>query len=418
MIQALYGDFLNRHCKGISPPGVQRLTVLLAGYLCRVTKSSRLMKYAKELGIEDEFRNFRRRLDGNPYSSSRMWRAVWWVMAGGSYSRALKRYEILASDVEWVMAFLSRKRLAMVEQAAAGDWLKKADYDGIEREVLSMKPFCQRFAAKKMSFLVKYDPSLTLADLENEMVAAGLSAAYRSDHRTDNLIYLRNIAWRSAKNHAVSIIKFHTTKARQRIERKQQTVQMETIIKIYSRTHCWKCKEPSEEALCSTCSAGIMASKVKRKKWAGRKENAHKFMERGATSIEIKAGPHKVDQFVTTTAFLDAPVKLSLNTSDAKDTTLLDIIADRTIDHLYTSPETSDLIHDLYGQPPKVQQVCAVILGKKDPDFDAWLVERHGDRAEGLRDKKLTAEACEFYGLSRHKLRVAMAPLLGVQHHA
>lgn len=418
MIQALYIEFLKRHCRSLSAPQVQRLTTSLAGYICRVTKSSRLMKCAKELGIEDDFRDFRRRLDGNPYASSRMWRAVWAVMGGGSYSKALRRYEILAQDIEWVMAHLSSKRLAMVEQAAAQDWLRRPDYEGIEREVLSMKPFCQRFAAKKMTFLVKYDPSLTLCDLESEMVAAGLSAAYRSDHRTDNLVWLRNIAWRSAKNHAVSIIKHHTTKARQRIERKQQTVQMETTIKHYTRTHCWKCKEPSEEALCSMCSAGIMASKIKREKWDGRRENAHKFMEHGAHTIEIKAGPHKLDQFVTTTAFLDAPVKNGGNNGEGGEVTLLDLISDRTIDHLYTSPETTDLVHDLCGQPQKVQQVCAVILGKKDPEFDAWLVERHGDRAEGLRDKKLTAEACEFYGLSRHKLRVAMAPLLGVEHHA
>ena len=407
MIQALFDEFLAHHCGCIPPDDVQRLTTALCGYLSRVVRSGRLMRLAKELDIESEFFDLRKRLDGNPYSSSRIWRAVW-LNLRGCPRKAVRRYEIQPDDMDWVISNLTVKQTKQIERLAKDDWLQMPDYAGIEREVLSMAPYCQRYA-KKLSFIVKYDPSLTLADFEHDMLAAGLSAAYRSDNRTENLVWLRNIAWRSAKNHAVSIIKYHTTKGRQRIERHEKSIEMSSNVTVYRRSTCWRCKLPAMEALCAKCSDEIKQSKAETERWSDHNESPKKFMTTRANVTVEPVAHQSTEGFRGTITYLDAPLR-----TDDGEATLLDMTADHVGPTSYGSAETADLVHDIRHQPAAVQSVCAVILGGKDAAFESWLAERHGSKASKLRDRKLTSEACEFYGIPRYKLRAAMAPLLGV----
>jgi ribosomal protein L11 len=409
MILELYGEFLARHCSTMSSDDVQRLTTSLCGYLSRAGKAGRLRRLAKEFDLEDEVLHLRRKLDGNPYASSCLWRAVW-LNFRGHPGKAIRKYKIKAEDLEWVIANLSVKHIRKIEELSAGDWLRMPDYDGIRREVLSMAPYCQRYV-KRLSFIVKYDPGLTLEDFINDMLAAGLSAAYRSDHRTTDLVWLRNIAWCSAKNHAVSIIKHHTTKGRQRIERHEQGVAVQTKITTYQRSACWRCKHPSTSAVCQPCATEIKTSKDEATKWKSKSENASSFIKKRA-SVSVKTCEVTPDEgFISTMAYLDAP--LGRQTEDG-NATLLDAKADHISPTTYVSPETADLVHDLRRQPEAVQRVCAAILGDRDDAFESWLVARHGKGALSIRDRKLTSEACEFYGIPRSKLRTVMAPILGV----
>jgi hypothetical protein len=401
MIRSLYDEFIAHHCGHLRHDDVDRLTGALCAYLARAIRAAHLMRVAKKLEVDREFREFRRRIDGNPYASSRLWRACWTTI-NGQPNRALQRYDVEAEDVEWVLASMPVSHLMRIEEAAAGEWIERPDYLAIQREVMSMEPYCKRYV-KKLKFIAKYDPAMTLTDFEHDMLAAGLAAAYRSDHRTTDLTWLRNIAWRSATNYAVSIIKHHTTKARQRIERQQRVVAVETEVKVYRRTMCMACAQPSQTALCSDCAA----SPTKRAP-----EDHGTFIATRSASSKIKAGPHRCDDFHSTTSFLSTP----LRTKDGL--TLMDVAANSEVDTCAINASTADLVHDLSGQPIEVQRVCAIILGGSDAAFDAWLRERHGQNAGFLRDRRLTAEACEYYGVTRRRLQRAMAPILGVEAHA
>lgn len=408
MIEGLYNQFLVQHCQDVSPEAVRRLTAKLAGYLCHVTRVIPMMRYAKGLGLDLPFRELRKKIDGNPYTSSRLWRAVWGVLSGKPHRRTTRRYEVDSNDVDWLLSVLPIKSLRKIVERAAGGF--REPYPDLERTILSMRPYCRQWINSNMPFLRSYDPSLSIEDFENDMMAAALRSAYMSDGRAESLTHLRNIAWNSAKNSAVSIIKHHQTKGRRRLIHTKRPV-MQSTVRLFSRTHCWRCKEPSEEALCGPCTTQIMSSEIKGMKWSTKRESPEAFMGYSAEIIIDSGAQQWEDEYHRTTTSLDAAIP-----HQDDDLTLFDLLHDSPSP--LESQQTADLIRDLTKQSQPIQHVCAVVLGLEDPAFEGWLAARYGVSTQDLKDKRLVHEACTFFGVTQRRLRKTLAPILGVENHA
>ena len=375
MIRGLYEEFLVQNCLHLPPDSVQHLTSDLAAYLCRTIRAAKLMSTAKLYGVDEEFRTLRRRLDSNPQTSSRTWRAAWLAVLGAP-NKALREYRIDADDLEWLLGNLTVKRTRQMAELASGPWIRKPDYAGIEKEILSTRPFVRSFVAGNMKFLAEYDPGLSVADFEQDMFCAGLSAAYRSDGRTSDLVYIRNIAFRSAKNHGVSVIKHHTTQSRQRIVRQSKTLTTSTMVRYVK----------PDQATKTVCLDTFKTA---------------------ASKTVVENCVQSTDNFRSTMTYLDAVV------SEDSSMSMVDNLPDSSDG--FGRPDMSDLTRDIGRQHPSVQQVCGAILGhREDPLFSSWLRGRYGEKAESLRVTRLAKEACEFYGVPPQHLQRAMAPVLGV----
>ncbi len=383
MIQNMLEKFLAEHCGHLSAATAQSLTTMLASYVSRNTSSKVLMDYAKSLDLIDQVRELRRHFDGNPYSSSRLWRAVWLRLNGTRTQAAASTYKVAVDDVDWALGNMSSRQIRVLSERADNEWIRHPDYEGIVNEILSTLPYCRKFV-NQLSFVIKYDPAFTLKDLEREMFNAGLSAAFRSDHRTTDLVHLRNIAWKSATNCANSIIKHETTQGRQRCVRIRSEAR-ESVVNIFRRT-----SQENPNAGPST-------------------EDIEDFLKGFTAPTDVQKFQLSKSVFTSTTTYLETPVGKDGNTS-----TLGDIIEDGNARCRIMAPGTAELVHDLAKQPESIQKICAVILGDEDPCFDQWLQEHYGKRAGQLKDKKIVTEACKFYGISRQDLQAAVGPMLGV----
>ena len=400
MLLRRWDEFVALNLDLLRPNSIQSLTNHLAQYLVRLTTARQLNRYTRTLGIESQMREFRRGLDHNPRHSSMLWRACWATLLGLEQRRICRRYGIESEETEWLLSALTTQQIESLELMVQKPWIQKPNHAAIQEAVLSTKPYCRDFVARKMTFLVRYDLGISAEDLEHEMLAAGLSAAYRSDGRTRDVVHLRNIAWRSAKNYAISHIKHHTTQSRQRIVRIRKTLEANGPIHHYQRTHCRVCGEPSEQAVCGGCTVRLVrtpGSKLVR-------EKPKRFMRRSANVTLVEGAPQTQDQFRSTVSSIDSPLR---TTETDQAVTLLDRLSAPTY-----ATDMADLVHDLRKQPIAIQLVCGAVLGNPEERFDQWLRLRYGDKGQNMQPKRYAHAACEFYGISPEQLRSQVLPIL------
>lgn len=375
MIQASFAQFLAEHCPHMGDQQSQQLATRVAGYLSRTVRSDRLILLGRELEIGKPLAELRRGYEFNPYFTSMLWRAIWTLISGESQDvgAVCRSYNVEPDDVTWVISHMSRAQLQRCKELSTAPWIKHPDHVGLKRAVLSMKPFLGRMVGNKVSFLTHNDPGFTQEDVVSDAMAVGLAAAYRSDNRTTDLVHLRNIAWRSAKNRALSFIKFMTTKRRGRLTLTNTQVSDGKPVKIF------------------------------------RRQNTH-------------AATNDVKTFISTAAASEQEVKVTVFPSFIRNT--VSIYGDDSVevskrirygDLTEKAAGLTELSIDLSNQTPSVQSVCAVLLGDRDPEFDRWLFERRQvTGSDCVNQSRLFADACRFYGVTKKAIKQAMAPVLGM----
>jgi len=402
MIQAIYAQFLREHAAGISVENERRLSRRLLGYLCKTGSSKSafklLIEQARELGLERQTRQLRRELDGHAYVVSRFWRACWAVYEGTPPVEAAAHYAVNVTDLYWADAVLAARQKINIMDQTDGEWIRDADYRAITQEILTTRPYCRRLVLKKMRFLIDSDPSLTVEDLEGELLCMALNSALRYDWKTTDTIWLRNYSWRSTHNRAISLIKHHTAGLRKRIVRTKGAEDTVSLIKFYTRSACMLCRCPSAKAVCPACSAVPAA-----------RESVGEFMRTSTVSSLTAQVSRDSDVFLNTTISMDQPVSVAMDLKRGPHLlTHADLLATPRVSW---DADTSDVVNDVMKQPAAVQNVCAVILGMDVPAFDAHLASWGLDR-EDMKTPALVKHACSFYGVRRSVLKACMAPVL------
>jgi hypothetical protein len=373
-LQSRFFDFLMENLNQLETQTESDLTRRFVGYLCRISSKKQLTETFKRYGLHREMLDFRKELDCSMDVLSRLWRAIWSVAAGErDYVEAANYYKVNYDDMMWVTTRLSRaQRKLLVENARTIPWVRDPALKEITKEVMTIKPYAKSYIYKNLKFIADYDHGTTLPDLVNDMLAQALAAAHRYSATVTDLKYLRNLAWRSAKNWAVSTIKRATTKGRARIERTQTEVMAGPVIHR---------RRPAEA---QTGHVDV--------------EDFLKLAD--VVPVDPSAPPrvHMIDAFKTTTLSADAVV----GGTDGGGATLMDTIK---------SYPTFMPIEGLDDQPEPIRAVCSVLLGRPHGAFEAWMAER-GASVDTMKPSKVATAACEFFGVSRKRLKSSLKPVL------
>jgi hypothetical protein len=83
--------------------------------------------------------------------------------------------------------------------------------------VQKLRKFCGWLSYRKMRFLARYDGSLTLEDLSNELFEAALVTLRNYDAEYSDSCKIYNFARKGAENHCVRLLEYHTTQSRGRL---------------------------------------------------------------------------------------------------------------------------------------------------------------------------------------------------------
>lgn len=159
----------------------------------------------------------RRKLNAfrNWTDSSDYWGELWRVMVK---VRNPLKYDVDPADAAWIYRYLKRKDVVVLERIQGFGLIptKRFGPRRMNRLLRELTRHCRYVAHRKLSFISKYDPGLSLEDMISDMVEVGLKTIRRNENWGNPLLAI-NHAKRAAYNRAINIIKAHTTQKRARL---------------------------------------------------------------------------------------------------------------------------------------------------------------------------------------------------------
>lgn len=339
-----------------------------------------------------------------------------------------------AADVLLVQAFLPlQDHRELYRLARATDWQTPSEYDLVP-VVAQLQRYCAGLVRRRMRFVIKHDNALTAEDLEGALFEAGLMTLrqYDAEH---NGLKLLNTAKRGARNYLWRLIDFYTARCRSRLVR-----HIDGATVPYETRNCGTCAwfgvkgsdgktcrqvgvlpshEPcrrrdvnnlyhvrviTEAAECGNCLYYDRPQPGKQNGGCSQRNRA--AADRACEAFALRVG---VEQFVATTASLDAPV------GDSEDrSALVDLIAAEP------KPEVvDDWLQQLLEQLPPLQaRVVNITLGGTDEAFDQWLWSRTYQFSHEFTDQQLARYGCEFVGVEMEEMREILRQHLSSQRVA
>lgn len=314
--------------------------------------------------------------------------------------------------------------------ARATSYATPTEYDLLPI-VKKLQRYCNGLVRKRMRFLIKHDRGLTAHDLEAALFEAGLVTLHQFDAETNELKLL-NTAKRGAHNYFVRLVEYHTAQCRARLVRKQA-----------GKT------EPYRQRACGTCAwLDVAAPDGKTCHEAGVKPSYEPCRRKSVTTLYHvrgineahacgnclyydRAGPVSpggclesdvlpwarpcrefvlrigIEQFVATTASLDAPC----TKTGEDDATLGDFIpAEAPKPH-----EAEWLDRLLVSLTDDEARVVRITLGFQDQGFERWLWPRTYQSSTELKDGQLARYACEFVGVELDDMKDCLRQHLTVR---
>lgn len=285
--------------------------------------------------------------------------------------------------------------------------------------IRKLQRYCTTLVRRRMRFILKHDRSMTSHDLETALFEAGLITLHQFD-ADDNELRLLNTAKRGAHNYFVRLVEYHTAQCRARLVRKTSGATIP-----YDRRACgtcaWfdvaapdgkTCRDAGHRPAAEPCRRKGLVYHVRAISEAHQCGNCLHYdrpgpfdperscldmnvepTQRPCRNFDLRVGS---EQFVTTTASIDAPVR-----PDRDDhTTLADFIpAKQTEDEQAWLDGLCDNLTDVEAR------VVRITLGIDDEGFDRWLYGRTYQHARDLKDQQLARYACEFLGLDLDDMR-------------
>lgn len=288
--------------------------------------------------------------------------------------------------------------------------------------IKKLRRYCVSLVRRRMRFITKHDDGVTADDLENALFEAGLMTLHQYDGEP-NALKLSNTAKRGARNYCIRLIEFHTARCRSRLIRH---VAGKTV--PYARRLCGTCAwfdvaGPDQQ----TCEAvGARPSQQPcRRKTIGNLYHVRVISEahqcgnclyydrpgpagrhfcvrqdvgptaRPCRDFELRVG---VEQFMSTTASLDAPV----GDETADRVSLIDFIPSADAQ----KPAENEWIERLLASlPEREARIVRITLGGRDEAFDRWLWSRTYQFSSEFTDSQLARYGCEFLGIDIDQVR-------------
>ena len=325
-----------------------------------------------------------------------------------------------------VQAFLPlRDHQELYRLVRATDWQTPSEYDLVPI-VAQLQRYCAGLVRRRMRFVIKHDNALTAEDLEGALFEAGLMTLrqYDAEH---NALKLLNTAKRGARNYLWRLIDFYTARCRSRLVR-----HIDGKTTQYQARNCGTCAwldvQASDGKTCQ--QVGVLPSHQPCRRHDVNNLYHERVIteaaecgnclyydrpqpgQRSSCSAENR-GPTEpvcsafvlrigVEQFVATTASLDAPV------GDSEDrAALVDLMpaepAEPVVDEW--------LVQLLDALPPLQARVVNITLGGADEAFDQWLWSRTYQFSHTFTNQQLANYACEFVGVEMEQMRETL-----VQH--
>ena len=454
----------------IERPAVRRLssrdlTVLVRAvllYSLGRRNSEQLRQLALQYRVTDDLYDFKSDfLDRTYYMAALFWRGVFEYfrrlraptadgpggteLCVGTLRRAIASIRTIgaklqrqcAADVMLVQAFLPLDdHRELYRLARATTWATPSDYDLLPI-VANLQRYCAGLVRRRMRFLIKHDNGLTAQDLEGALFEAGLMTLRQYDAEQNGLKLL-NTAKRGAHNYYVRLVEFYTARRRSRLVR-----HIDGATVPYELRNCGTCAwldvKGSDGVTCQ--EAGLLPGHEPcRRRDVGNLyhvraiTDAHQcgnclYYDRpipgkqtGACSaqnrlptggvcidFELRVG---VEQYVATTASLDAPV----GHRDADDRAAL---VDLMPDERSREPAADEWLTNLLATLPSVQaRVVNITLGGADEAFDQWLWSRTYRFGHEFSDQQLARYGCEFVGIDVEQMRDVLRQHLPVRRAA
>jgi hypothetical protein len=340
---------------------------------------------------------------------------------------------VCMEDARLIEGFLSLDdHRYLYRLARAACYVTPTDAD-LAPMVLQLQRYCSGLVNRRMRFLIKHDRGLTPHDLQTALFEAGLMTLRQYDAES-NKLKLLNTAKRGAHNYFVRLIEFYTARCRSRLVRH---IDGETV--------------PYRERLCGTCAwFDVAAADGKTCQGAGTLPNHQPCRRRDVGNVyhvrvmteahecanclhydrsgpldrkrscaargtepsarpcghfELRIG---VEQFVSTTASLDAPVGEDRGGERAN---LVDFIAD----HPQYHPSDNEWLDDLLGLLPSHEaRIIRITLGMPDQPFEQWLWARTQRSSSEFNDAQLARYGCEFLNIDIDSVRQLLRQYLPV----
>lgn len=331
-----------------------------------------------------------------------------------------------AGDVMLLQAFLPLDdHRELYRLARATTWATPSDYDLLPI-VANLQRYCSALVRRRMRFIIKHDNGLTAEDLEGALFEAGLMTLRQYDAEQNGLKLL-NTAKRGAHNYFVRLVEFYTARRRSRLVR-----HIDGDTTPYELRNCGTCAwldvKGSDGKTCH--QAGVQpVHQPCRRRDVGNLYHARAITElhecgnclyydrpipgkqNGTCSAQnrlpsdpicgeflLRVG---VEQYVATTASLDAPVG-DKNQEDRA--TLIDLLPAEP-----KEPAVDEWLETLLASlPPLHARVVNITLGGGDEAFDQWLWSRTYQFSSEFTDQQLARYGCEFVGIDVDEVRDAL----------
>jgi integrase len=199
-----------------------------------------LRSLARSLGITDELYGFKAEfLDRSYWIISVYWRVVLKYFqnlpiehADGTLDNRIDP-EVVRKAAKSIPAITVDEIQSCIEDVRLLEMLDKEEHQKLFRVRLAdfecpteldlvpiitkLRRFCHWLAARRLRFIAKYDASVTMADLTDELFEAALITLRNYDHEYTNATKVYNFARMGVQNHCVLMQQYHTRQRRGRI---------------------------------------------------------------------------------------------------------------------------------------------------------------------------------------------------------
>lgn len=188
----------------------------LGRYAARLTRSREFNRLIKRLppAAHQRLRESKQRvLDRSDYFLTRLWRAVYeHVRYGLKVEVVADQFEVRPDDISLVLRSLSgRDRLVILRSRMQVERLADEQRQQLVKEI---RRHAHRLV-RRLRFIAKYDPAISLQDLENGLVEEGYSALQQYEHfGPRRLGKILNFVRSSMSNRSINAINFHTSRSR------------------------------------------------------------------------------------------------------------------------------------------------------------------------------------------------------------
>ena len=380
-------------------------------------------------GVFEYFRRVQTRTADGPDGTELCRQTLEEAIASIRTIKKSERYEC-ATDVMLVQAFLPLEdHRELYRLSRATDWATPSEYDLLPI-VANLQRYCAGLVRRRMRFIIKHDQGLTAQDLEGALFEAGLMTLRQYDAEFDDGLKLLNTAKRGAHNYYVRLVEFYTAQRRSRLVR-----HVDGATVPYRQRNCGTCAWfdafDSVSGDGQTCrQAGVQPSHEPcRRRGVGNvyhgraiteahecgnclyydrpipgKQNgtcsAHNRLptDEVCTEFALRIG---VEQYVSTTASLDAPIG---DKTEREGVCLIDVVPDEPVEPM----EHEGFRMLVEALPPRYARIVNITVGGTDEQFDQWLWSRTYQFSNEFTDQQLARYACEFVGVDMDEVRAML----------